>query len=159
MKKLKNQIITSYTVVNNVALITLEKVPNNTKIISEIFNAIATENINVDMISQSPPYSGTVNISFSIPSHNLSKAIVALAKFKKDIPQLRLDIDSDNTKISVYGEQMKDLPGVAAYLFTILANNDIEIKLVTTSEVDISYLISSKDEAKAIEAIKKEFNL
>lgn len=156
---LLDSIVTNYSVVNDVALITLDKIPNDIKIIAEIFNAVAKENINIDMISQTPPYSGVVNISFSIPSKDLSKAISTLGRFKKDIPQLRLDIDANNTKISVFGEGMRNIPGVAANLFTLLAGNGIDIKLVTTSEVDISYLISAKDEDNAIESIKKEFNI
>lgn len=152
-------IITNYSVVSNVSLITLDKIPNNIATISEIFSSIANEKINIDMISQTPPYSGTINISFSILSSDLTKAITALGKFKKSIPHLRLDIDSDNTKVSVFGEQMKNISGVAANLFTILAQNEVDIKLVTTSEVDISCLISGKDEDKAIEAIKKAFDL
>ncbi len=152
-------VVTGYTVISDVALITLDKIPNDIRTVSEIFSSIAKHEINVDMIAQSPSYSGVVNISFSIPSKDLSKAIATLAKFKKDIPQLRLDVDSNNTKVSVFGEGMRNIPGVAANLFTILASNDIDIKLVTTSEIDISYLVSGKDEQKAIEAITKEFKL
>ncbi len=154
-----DEIITGYTVVSDVALITLDKVPNNIKIISDIFNAVAKKDINVDMITQTPSYSGVVNVSFSIPLNDLSKAIEALAVFRKDIPQLRLDIDSNNSKISVYGEGMKNIPGVAANLFALLAESGTDIKLVSTSDTDISYLISGKDEVRAIESIKKEFNL
>jgi aspartokinase len=53
---------------------------------------------------------------------------------------------------------MKNIPGVAARLYTLLAENDVEIKLVTTSEVDISYLVYEKDVDKALDAIKKEFD-
>ena len=70
-----------------------------------------------------------------------------------------MEVDADNVKISVYGKKMKDIPGVAAKLFTILANGGIEVKLVTTSEVDISYLVCEKDVDKAIEAIKNEYNI
>jgi len=154
-----NKKATNFTVISDVALITLDKLPNNTGVISEIFKAVAKENINVDMITQTPSYSGVISISFSIPTGDLSRAIGALAKFKKDIPQLRLDIDSNNTKISVYDEKMRELPGIAAKLFTILADNGIDIKLITTSETDISFLISGKDEVKTTESLEKEFNV
>jgi aspartokinase len=151
--------VTDLNVTYNVALITVDKIPNDIKLISDIFNTIAEHNINVDMISQAPPYRGVVNLSFTIPSDDLVKAITALNKFKKSIPDLLIEIDAANTKISVYGERMKNIPGVAASLFTLLANNGIEIKLVTTSEVDISYLIYDKDVDKAINSIKKEYGL
>jgi aspartokinase len=59
----------------------------------------------------------------------------------------------------VFGEGMKNIPGVAANLFTLLANSGIEVKMITTSEVDISYLIYEKDVDRAIEAIKKDYGL
>ncbi len=151
--------VTDITITYNVALLTVDKLPNNMSLVSEIFNSIANENINIDMISQAPPYRGSINLSFSIPSDDLVKAISALNKFKKDVPNLHIEIDSDNTKLSVFGENMKNIPGVAAKLFTILAAGGIEVKLITTSEVDISYLICEKDVDKAIEAIKKEYDL
>lgn len=151
--------VTNITVSYNVALVTVDNLPNNVKLISDIFNAIAKENINIDMISQAPPFRGIINISFSLPSEDLVKAISALNSFKKQVPGLHIEVDANNTKISVYGECMKNIPGVAAKLFTILANDGIEIKLVTTSEVDISYLIYDRDVDKAIESIKREFGL
>lgn len=155
---MNEKIINNYTVTNYVSLITMDNVPNNPRIISEIFNAIANKNINIDMITQSPSYKGILNISFTIPGEDMPKAITALAKFKKEIPALRLDIDSNNTKICVSGEGMRNIPGVAASLFTVLSKVEIEIKLVTTSETDISYLVSSEDEEPAIQAIKEEYN-
>jgi Aspartokinases len=151
--------VSSINITYNVALVTLENLPNNTKLISDIFNTIAQLKINIDMISQAPPFRGTISISFSLPSDNVVAALSALNKFKKDIKDLQIEIDADNTKLQVYGEGMRNIPGVAARLFTILANEGIEIKLVTTSEVDISYLIYEKDVDKALSSIKNEFNL
>ncbi len=151
--------ITNITSVFNVALLTVDNLPNNMSLISDIFNTIAQQKINIDMISQAPPYKGAINISFSISSDDLVKAISALNTYKKQVPNLRIEVDADNAKVSVYGEEMKNIPGVAAKLFTLLAGNGIEIKLVTTSEVDISYLISEKDVDRAIEAIKGEYGL
>jgi aspartokinase len=128
-------------------------------LIPDIFNAIAEQNINIDMISQAPPYRGVINLSFTLPSDDLVKAISVLNKFKKIVPGLFIEINAENTKLSVYGEQMKNIPGVAAKLFTIFAGNGIDIKLVTTSEVDISYLIDEKDVDKALKAIKDEYNI
>lgn len=151
--------VTSITTVYNVALVTVDNLPNNMTIISNIFKKIADEKINIDMISQAPPYKGKINISFSLLAMDLVKIISLLNSFKKEVPNLRIEIDSDNTKITVYGEAMKNIPGVAAQLFTLLAINGIEVKLITTSEVEISYLIYEKDIDKAIQAIKTEFEL
>ncbi len=151
--------VTGITVSYNVALITVDNLPSKMNLISSIFNTIASQQINIDMISQSPTYKGSINISFSLPSDDLVKAISSLNSFKKDVPNLHVEVEANNAKLNVYGEKMKNVPGVAARLYTLLAGNDIEIKLVTTSEVDISYLIAEKDIDKAIESIKSEYNL
>ena len=151
--------VTSINITYNVALVTVDNLPNNTKLISDIFNVIAQKKINIDMISQVPPFRGTISISFSLPSDDLVNALSALNRFKKDVRDLRIEIDADNTKLQVYGEGMKNIPGVAAKIFTLLADEGVEIKMVTTSEIDISYLIYEKDVDKAIQAIKREYGL
>ncbi len=151
--------VSCINVTYNVALVTIDKLPNDTRLISELFNVIAGRDINIDMISQAPPFRGSINISFSLPSGDLVNALSALNDFKKNARDLRIEVDADNTKLQVFGEGMKNIPGVAARLFTLLAEEGVEIKLVTTSETDISYLIYEKDVDKAINAIKKEYGL
>lgn len=151
--------ITNITATYNVALVTVDNLPNNMNLISDMFNKIANQGVNLDIISQAPPYRGNINISFSLPSDKIVTVISVLNTYKSTVPDLLVEVDANNTKLSVYGEEMKNLPGVAAKLFTLLANNGIDIKLVTTSEVDISYLIYDKDVDRAIEAIKNEFEL
>ncbi len=151
--------VSSINVTYNVALVTIGKLPNDTRLLSDIFNALAKKNINIDMISQAPPFRGSINISFSILSSDLVNALSALNEFRTTAEDLRVEVDADNTKLQVYGEGMRNIPGVAANLFSILANEGIEIKLVTTSETDISYLIYEKDVDKAINAIKTEYDL
>jgi aspartokinase len=143
----------------NVALVTVDNLPNDMTMISDIFTKIAADHINIDMISQSPPYKGKINISFSMPTNSIAKVIVLLNTYKGSVPNLRIGIDSDSTKISVFGEAMREIPGVAARLFRLLAANEIELKLVTTSEVDISFLIYDGDTGKTISAIREEFRL
>ncbi len=156
---MSNNSVTSMSTLYNVALVTVDNLPNDMLMISDIFTKIAEANINIDMISQSPPYKGRLNISFSIPTDSIAKVIVLLNTYKSSVPNLRVGIDSDSTKISVFGEAMREIPGVAARLFRLLAANEIEVKLVTTSEVDISFLIYDGDTGKTISAIREEFGL
>lgn len=156
---MSNNPVSKINVTYNIALVTIENIPNNTRLISDIFNSIAQQKVNIDMISQAPPFRGSISLSFSLLSDDLVKVLSILNSFKKEIKELQIEIDADNTKLQVFGEAMRDIPGVAAGLFTVLANEGIEIKLVTTSEVDISYLIYEKDIDKAIGAIKKEYGL
>jgi aspartokinase len=151
--------VTDISVTYNVALVTVDNLPVDMKLVSDIFNSIARQDINIDMINQAPPYRGKVNISFTLPSDDLVRTISTLNTFKKSAPGLTIEVDAQNTKLSVFGEGMKNIPGVAAKLFTILAQNGIDIKLVTTSEVDISYLIYEKDVDTALSSIKMEFGI
>ncbi len=151
--------VSKINVTYNVALITIDKLPNNTRLISELFNTIAQRKINIDMISQAPPFRGSISISFSLLSEDLVKALNVLNDFKKNAEGLRIEIDADNTKLQVFGEGMRKIPGVAARIYTLLANEGVEIKLVTTSEIDISYLIYEKDVDKSINAIKNEYGI
>jgi len=151
--------VSNINVTYNVALVTINKLPNNTRLISDLFNKIAQRKINIDMISQVPSLQGSISISFSLPSEDLVDALSALNDFKQAAKDLRIEIDADNTKLQVYGEGMRNLPGVAARLYTLLADEGVEIKLVTTSEIDISYLIYEKDVDKAINAVKGEYGI
>ncbi|HEX2925994.1 MAG TPA: ACT domain-containing protein [Ruminiclostridium sp.] len=151
--------VTSISTVYNVALVAVDNLPNDMVLIAGIFSTIADEKINIDMISQSPPYKGKINVYFSIPAENIVKVIGILNSFKSKVPNLRIEIDSDSTKVSVFGEGMREKPGVAARVFSLMAEKGIEFKLVTTSEVDISCLIYEKDIDKAVTALKQEFGL
>lgn len=151
--------VTSLDVTYNVSLVTLNNLPNNIKLISEVFTSIANEGISIDMISKSPSVKGNTTVSFSLLYDDLVKAMSCLNKFNEKASKFSLEIDSFNTKFCVFGKNMKDIPGVAARLFNALAKEDIEIKLVTTSESDISCLIDEKDTDKAIACVKKEFDL
>jgi aspartokinase len=156
---MENSPVTNISIDFNIALITIDSLPNDIKIVPEILTAVANENINIDMISQMPPYNGFISLSFSLPSDQLGKALEALNRVRSRLGEFNISIDAENTKIQVYGKAMRNIPGVAARLFTVLAEEGVEIKLVTTSEVDISCLIYEKDADKALAALKAEYGL
>lgn len=154
-----NSPISQITTEENVTLITLDNIPANTQDIARIFSAIGKSRVNIDMISQTSPYKGSVNISFSLQDEDLFTVLKTLKSFKADYEDLRIDINSNNVKISLFGEGMKTTPGTAAKTMELLAQNDIDIQLITTSEVDISYLISAADKDKAVKCFKEYFNI
>lgn len=151
--------VTSIDVTYNVSLITLNNLTNNIKLISEVFTSIADEGISIDMVSKSPSVKGNTTVSFSLLYDDLVTAMGCLNKFNEHVHNLSIEIDSFNTKFCIFGKNMKEIPGVAARLFTVLAREGIEVKLVTTSESDISCLIDEKDTDKAIDSVKNEFSL
>lgn len=154
-----NSPISQITTEENVTLITLDNIPSKTSEIARIFSAIANAGINVDMISQTSPYKESINISFTLQDEDLFTVLATLKSFKSEFPNLRIDINSNNVKISLFGEPMRTLPGVAAKTMELLSQNEIEIQLITTSEIDISYLISSSDKKKALKCFKEYFSI
>ena len=151
--------VTDIFITYDVALLTVDNLPNDMSLIAEIFSSIASKNINVDIISLAPPYRDLINLSFTISNNYLVDVIELLNSFKSRVPKLLVEVDADNTKLTVSGTNMNDTPGVAANLFNLLACNEIEVKMVTTSDTDISYVIYSKDVDKSKEAIMKLFKL
>ena len=156
---MENTAITGLAINNDEAIITLNGVPHDIKIIAEIFQSIANKDINIDMISQTFPVNKLVSISFTLPKADLHQASIVLNSFKEKIFTFSYETCDNITKLSVVGLGMNTQSGVAAKVFNLLAENDIPVSIVTTSEIKISYIISPEDQKKAIEAIAKEFDL
>lgn len=144
-----NYPISHVNITENITLITLIDIPITQKMIAKIFIALAKKDINVDMISQTSPLKGKINLSFTISDADLFPAIQALKDFKSLVLGLRIEVNSNNTKLSLYGEGMKTTPGTAAKTLEVLSENNIDIIMITTSEVDISYLIYAADQEEA----------
>ncbi len=156
---MENTAITGLAVNNDEAIITLNGVPHDIKVIAEIFQSIANKDINIDMISQTFPVNKLVSISFTLPKTDLYQASKVLNTFKKKLFTFTYETCDNITKLSVVGLGMNTQSGVAAKVFNLLAENDIPVSIVTTSEIKISYVISPDDQKKALEAIAKEFDL
>jgi aspartate kinase len=156
---MENTAITGLALNNDEAIITLNGVPHDIKVIAEIFQSIANKNINIDMISQTFPVNKLVNISFTLPKTDLYQASIILDGFKGKIFTFSYEAIENITKLSVVGLGMNTQSGVAAKVFNLLAANEIPVSIVTTSEIKISYVISPNDQKKAIEAIAREFDL
>lgn len=136
--------------------LSIKNIPNNQNIISSIFIEIGENNINVDMISQTIPIDNKVNVSFTISEGDLVECEKILLKH---IKREDIIIDKYICKFSVVGIGMKSTSGVAAKIFKIFNQNNIVIKMVTTSEIRITCAINKEDKIRAINIIAKEFNL
>ena len=126
--------------------------------ISKIFDMISTNNIDVDMISQTPPHSNKPHLSFTVSGDDLGKILELSAKIRELYPDIKLSVSNGNCKISVFGEAMKGQPGVAAKVFAAAAKANTDIIMITTSEVDISMLVPQSDLTATLESIKGAFN-
>ena len=140
----------------NVTLVTLYNtdVANREK----IFRKLAENNINLDIISQSPCFGGDITLSFSLPDADLAKTLEIAASFKTEYEKTEINISSNNLTISFLGGQIINTPGVAADIFEKFSRNGINIVLISTSDVSVSCLISKPDEVKAVKMLQ-EYNL
>ena len=136
--------------------LSIKNMKNDINLISSIFNDVGKKNINVDMISQTTPINSSINLSFTIPLEDLFECKEVLSKY---VLEDDITIDESICKFSVVGIGMRSTSGVAAKLFKIFSENDIEIKMITTSEIRITCAINKKDKLKAIDFVAKEFNL
>ena len=147
--------ISNISITDSVSLITIDNLPASVHFMAKVLTAISEKNINVDMINQaSVEKRNTGTLSFTITDKDVPQALQVIAKFKQEERSILVEVNSNNTKICVYSELMPNTPGVAAAVFSTLADSQIETKLVTTSEVDISLLISEDDTDKTINALK-----
>ena len=144
----------------NEAKITLSGVPDKPGQAAEIFGALAEHSINVDMIVQSSSinYEAT-DITFTIPETDLFIAESTIQKIQKKIGFKKFITDTNVVKISVVGNAMRTQSGIAKTMFETLANNQINIHVISTSEIKISVLISSDYYELAMRSLHSAFGL
>lgn len=141
----------------NQARVTLRGVSDRPGIAAEIFTMLAKENINVDMIIQNMGTDGTTNLGFTVPQSELENAKKLMESFDHDIQGM--DFDGHVCKVSVVGVGMKSHSGVAATAFTALAQNGINIQIISTSEIKVSMVIDEKYGELAIRALHEAYEL
>lgn len=143
--------------IENVVLITFNNVPNSSATLAAIFGAIGKANINVDMISQTAPYKDLINLSFTIDQNDLQSLLHLAKDIKSDVQGLVTEIATGNSKVTLFSELLKTESGIAAKLFAILKDLDVNVKLITTSDVEISLLLDDADLAKTEKALTEAF--
>lgn len=139
--------------------VTLLNLTSSTESLYKLFGELAAGEANVDMISQMLTEDNKMHVSFTIPKTDVQLAKEILNKWKEEDESIQWEVNTDIAKISVVGLGMRSHSGVAAKVFQLMAENDIEIKMITTSEIKITWVVDIKDELKAIQLIGKEFGL
>ncbi|MGM0844027.1 MAG: aspartate kinase [Bacillota bacterium] len=127
--------------------------------LSSIFTTLAKNHINVDIIIQSKTETGSINLSFSIKRDSLEDTIDVLQNNRDELGFSSIEHESGLAKVSIVGSGMISNPGVAARMFEVLANNDISIKMVSTSEIKVSVVVDEAQMLNAAEVLHTEFNL
>ncbi|WP_458737780.1 aspartate kinase [Bacillus pumilus] len=127
--------------------------------LSTIFTTLAKQNINVDIIIQSVTSTNQTSISFSVKTDDLSKTVEVLEEYKGALGYEQIETESKLAKVSIVGSGMVSNPGVAAEMFAVLAEKDIQVKMVSTSEIKVSTVVGRDDMVKAVEALHDAFDL
>ena len=154
-----NKIIRGISFTRNDTKITLIGVKDRPGVAASIFEPLYKNSINVDMVVQNISSNGKeTDLTFTIKSDDLSKT-EKLVKKNKKIKLRRIIVDSRVSKVSIIGVGMITTPGVTYRMFNALAKKNINIIVISTSEIKISVLINRKDLKKAVSALHKEFNL
>ena len=140
----------------NQARVTLRGVVDKPGIAAEIFTALAEKNINVDMIIQNVGQDGTTNLGFTVPQNELHVAKECMDKLSASRELLYND---EIVKVSVVGVGMKSHTGVASLAFQTLANEGINIQMISTSEIKISMIVDQKYGELAVRALHEAYKL
>lgn len=156
---IEEKVITGLTVSKNNVLITVNNVSFKSNNIATIFERLADNHINIDMISQTAPLNGIISVSFTASEEDLETIKEVMILLNNEIENITFSIVSDIAKISVVGIGMTNQSGVTAKVFKIFADNNIDFSLVTTSEISISFSIKSEDVQKATIQLAKALNL
>ena len=158
-KAFSDQIITGISSTKNDAKITIVGVKDRPGVAASVFRPLSRNLINVDMVVQNISQNGKdTDLTFTIKSDDLKKT-EKLIKQNKSISYKKLSFDKNLSKVSIIGVGMITTPGITYRMFQALASKKINILVISTSEIKISVLVSSKNVKKAIAALHKEFKL
>jgi aspartate kinase len=157
---MERQLITGIAHDKNEAKVTLTSVPDRPGAVAGIFAPLAEANINVDMIIQNIAHdTGSTDVTFTVPSAELTRALDILGKAQSDIGYIKLVHDTKVAKISVVGVGMRSHAGVASTMFSALAQRGINIQAITTSEIKVSVLIDEDETELAVRVLHTAYGL
>ncbi|MBQ2430401.1 MAG: aspartate kinase [Campylobacter sp.] len=155
MQDMEQALISGIALDKNQARVTIRGVVDKPGVAANIFGKLADENINVDMIIQNnSKEDGTTSIGFTVPQNEAEKAKNVVSSLARSV-----DVDNDVVKVSIVGVGMKSHSGVASLAFATLANEGINIQMISTSEIKISVIVEAKYGELAVRALHKAYNL
>ena len=143
----------------NQARVSLIGVADRPGIAADIFNTLANDEINVDVILQTVAHDGTTNIDFTVPTNELETAKAIVKSFEAKDEVKSSDYNEAIAKVSIVGVGMKSHAGVAAKAFTTMAEENINIRMISTSEIKVSMVIEEKYAELAVRSLHNAFEL
>ena len=141
------------------AKVTVFGVPDRPGVSAALFEPLADANVNVDMIVQNTSSQGTTDISFTMPMADMIDAEDIVSRVAEEIGATGVSHDNDIAKVSLVGAGMKSSPGIAAKMFRVLADQDVNIHMISTSTIRVSVVCAAGDMERAARALHTAFGL
>ncbi|MGI5939818.1 MAG: aspartate kinase [Thermoleophilia bacterium] len=157
--KMEQAIISGITYALDDAKVTIHDLPDEIGIAASVFSALAKARINLDVIIQNVSEGGTADISFTTSEADLPRVGAVLEEMRDTLRFRSYDTDKEVAKITLVGAGMKTYPGVAAKMFEVLAENNINIEMISTSTIKVSCVIRKQHVNTAIKALHAAFRL
>jgi len=154
-----DQPVCGAAMVKNEARVTVLGVPDRPGAASTIFSKIAARNIALDMIVQNVAAAGLADVSFTVARDDLPATLKAVEEAARQLGAQGYNYDDNVSKISVVGLGMKSQPGVARKMFRALADHEINLLMITTSEIKISVLVDRESALEALRTVHAAFRL
>ena len=158
-ENLENAIISGVTHTKNDSKLIIRKVPDLPGIAAKILSPISEKGIEVDVIVQNVAEDNTTDFTFTVKDENADSAAEILKNLSDELGGGKVELAKEISKVSVVGVGMKSHAGVAAKMFSALANRNINIDMISTSEIKISVVVSRDNAEEAVKALHDEFEL
>lgn len=156
---MENAVVSGISLDQREAKISVIGVPDRPGIAYRILSPLAEANINVDMIIQNASSEGITDFTFTLPKIDLKKALSIIDEIARDIQAAEVRKNDSIAKVSAVGIGMKNHPGVAAKMFQALSNENINIQMISTSEIRISCVVEAKYGELAVRVLHDTFQL
>jgi len=157
--KMEQPVVSGIMYDKNQAKITVKGVPDQPGIAAKLFNALATASVSVDMIIQNISEEGHTDISFTVTTEHLTDAMTEVNKVNQEIKAEKITADASISKISIVGAGMRSHSGIAALMFQTLSRENINILMISTSEIKVSCVIDEKHTERAIRTLHEAFDM
>lgn len=158
-KDMEREVVSGITYDKDQAKITVVHVPDKPGIAAALFSPLSAKNINVDMIIQNASLEGFTDMTFTVSKRDLKEAKIIVDQTAKEIGAKKVEVDDEVAKVSIIGVGMASHSGVASKMFTTLANESVNIMMISTSEIKISCIIQRKYTELAVSVLHDAFGL
>jgi aspartate kinase len=155
--RMEQAIISGVAADDSETKVTIQDVPDRPGVAAAVFRIVADEGVNVDMIVQNVSHDGRTDLSFTVPKADLIRLRPPLDVVVKEVGAAGYAADEEIAKVSLVGAGMKSHPGVAAEMFAALAEEEVNIEMISTSSIRISCVVRAADADRAVRAIHRRF--